>query len=67
MSASTALYDVTVTLTGTETYFYILGRITGALRMAGATEDSIREFREEATTGDLEHLLQTARQWVTLA
>lgn len=68
MSVSGVLYeDVTVQLTGTDgNAFAILGRVQAALRRAGVGDDAIRDFRAEATSGDYDHLLQTAIRWVNV-
>lgn len=68
MSVSGVLYeDVTVQLTGADgNAFAILGRVQAALRRAGVGDDAIRDFRAEATSGDYDHLLQTAIRWVNV-
>ena len=44
--------------------FVIIGRISAALRKAGAAQAEITEFQNEATSGDYQHLLATANRWV---
>jgi hypothetical protein len=67
MGTTGTLYDVTVQLSGTDgNAFAILGRVQAALRRAGAGDDAIRDFRNEATSGDYDHLLQTAMRWVNV-
>jgi len=44
--------------------FSIIGRTTRALREAGVPDTEINEFRNEATSGDYDHLLQTVMAWV---
>ena len=59
--------DVTVVLDGTSGHaFAILGRVSKALRQAGAPQSEIDAFRAEATDGDYDHLLQTAMKWVNV-
>jgi hypothetical protein len=44
--------------------FAILGRVSKALRNAGADQEYINQFRNEATSGDYNHLLSTAMKYV---
>lgn len=56
--------DVTVRLTGEDGNAYaILGAVQKALRKAGHAE-AAQEFFTEATSGDYDHLLQTAMRYV---
>lgn len=65
MATETVLYDVTVELTGHDgNAFAILGRVQSALRRAGATQDALRDFMAEATSGDYDHLLRTVMRYV---
>jgi len=58
--------DVTVQLTGRDgNAFSILGAVRKALRRAGH-EDAADDFFKEATTGDYNHLLQTAMKFVNV-
>lgn len=67
MGANGALYDVTVELTGHDgNAFAILGRVQAALRKGGATQEAIKDFVEEATSGDYDHLLQTCMKYVNV-
>lgn len=60
-------YDVTVKLLGQNgNAFFILGRVIDALKKAKASPDEIKAFREEATAGDYDHLLQTCMKWVNV-
>lgn len=47
--------------------FFILGRVTKALRRAGASQEELNEFRTEATSGDYDNVLQTAMRWVEVS
>lgn len=59
--------DVTVQLVGEDgNAFFIMGRVTYALRKAGASQKEIAEYMRESTSGDYNHLLQTAMKWVDL-
>lgn len=44
--------------------FFIIGRITQALRRAKVPADEIKLFQDEATSGDYNNVLQTAMKWV---
>jgi len=60
-----AKFDVSVELVGRDgNAFAILGRVDGALRRAGATDEERHQFFEEATSGDYGHLLRTVMEWV---
>ena len=41
----------------------ILGRVARVLRRAGYTQEEISQYREEATSGDYDHLLQVTMSW----
>ena len=58
-------YDVEVQLVGKDgNAFAILGAVQKALRNAGASKADIDMFYNEATSGDYDHLLRTAMEWV---
>tara|TARA_R100000808_G_scaffold24516_2_gene56666 strand:- start:75 stop:443 length:369 start_codon:yes stop_codon:yes gene_type:complete len=44
--------------------FAIMGRVTKALKRAGATSEEITQFRKEAMSSDYNHLLQVVLSWV---
>jgi hypothetical protein len=44
--------------------FFILGRVSEALRKGGASREELTEFQQEATSGDYDKLLQTVMRWV---
>lgn len=44
--------------------FSIMGRVNKALRKAGASDAAVKEFMDEAMSGDYDHLLQTCMKWV---
>ena len=46
--------------------FAILGRVLKALRRGGVSESIIEAFRNEATAGDYDHLLQVVEEWVCI-
>lgn len=45
--------------------FAVIGAVSKALRRAGYG-DEVEAFRTEATSGDYDHLLQTAMRWVEI-
>ena len=47
--------------------FAILGKMGKALRKGGASEDEVKEFMDEAKSGDYDHLLQTCMKWVEVS
>lgn len=56
--------DIHVQLAGRDgNAFVILGLCQRAARAAGLSQEEIEAFREEATSGDYDHLLQTAMRW----
>jgi hypothetical protein len=44
--------------------FFILGRVSAALRKAGVPQEEIEDFLSEATSGDYDHMLQTVMRTV---
>lgn len=60
--------DVTVTLVGDDgNAFAILGKVSKALRNAGATREEVDTYVDEATAGDYDNLLRTTMRWVEVA
>ena len=47
--------------------FSILARVRRALRRADYSEEQVKEFTEEATSSDYNHLLATVTLWVNEA
>lgn len=59
--------DAVVQLTGQDgNAGNILALVNLGLWRAGASRAEINEFREEALSGDYNHLLRTAMKWVTV-
>ena len=57
--------DVKVKLLGEDgNAFYILGKVSKALREAGYSEGFIGAYQQEAKAGDYDHLLMVAMQYV---
>ncbi len=46
--------------------FAIMGRVTVAMRRGGVDQNGIKEYRDQSTSGDYDHLLQTVFEWVTV-
>lgn len=58
-------YDIPVQLSGEDGNAYaIMGRVTNALRVAGATSEEVNLYIAESTSGDYDHLLRVAMEWV---
>lgn len=47
--------------------FAIMGNVSRALRRGGVSEAEIKECMNEMTSGDYDHLLQTAMKWVDVS
>jgi len=57
--------EITVQLTGRDgNAFAVIGRVRQALRRARVPNAEIKQFIEEATSSDYDHLLQTVMEWV---
>jgi hypothetical protein len=60
--------DVEVQLSGEDgNPFMIIGRVSRALRHAGASREEISRFRDEAMSGDYDHVLRTCMEWIVVA
>jgi hypothetical protein len=46
--------------------FNLIGLVIDALRKAKIDQVTIGEFRNEVTSGDYDHVLQTIMKWVTI-
>lgn len=56
--------DITVKLVGEDgNAFAIIGRVSQALKRGGHA-DLAKEFQKEAMSGDYDHLLQTAMEYI---
>lgn len=57
--------NISVKLVGEDGNAYaILGAVRRGLKRGGVAQDEIDQFMAEATSGDYNHLLQTAMTWV---
>lgn len=60
--------DVHVQLTGEDgNAFFILGRVQSALRRAGVSDEDIKAYVDEATSGDYNHVLVTTMRTVEVS
>ncbi len=60
-------FDIEVNLSDNDgNAFSIIGRVQKALRQAGASKTQLKEFSEDATSGDYDHVLQTCMKWVNV-
>lgn len=60
--------EVKVRLTGTDgNAFAIIGKVTQALKRAGASLEDVDAFRKEAMSGDYDNVLVTAMRWVDVS
>jgi hypothetical protein len=68
MSESLPKYPaITVQLSDVDgNIFYILGKVTKAMRRAGLSDARIKQFSNEARSGDYDHALQTCMKWVNV-
>ncbi len=59
--------DIKVKLVGEDgNAFRILGAVSQELRRHQVSEEEIRQYRSEATSGDYDHLLQVTMAWVDI-
>lgn len=60
--------EVEVQLVGADgNAFAIMGRVMGALKKAGVPKAEIDEYYKQSTSGDYDHLLRTAMEWVSVS
>lgn len=63
-----AKFDIEVQLSGEDgNAMMIMGRVSRALKKAGATPEEVAEFYDEAMSGDYDNVLQTVAKWVEVA
>lgn len=62
---TTTKYPVKVTLVGQDgNAFAIMGKVSRALKQAGASKEEVDQYMEESMSGDYDNLLRTAMKWV---
>lgn len=60
--------DIEVTLSGYDgNAFAIMARVSDKMRRAKVPQSEIEKYLEESTSGDYDHLLQTAMRWVSVS
>lgn len=60
--------DIEVQLSGNDgNAFAIMGNVSKSMRRAGVPKKDIDEYIKESTSGDYDHLLQTAMKWVNVS
>lgn len=47
--------------------FFIIGRVTVALRRGGVSREEIDKFRQSATSGNYDNLLAVVMEWVEVS
>lgn len=58
-------YQIEVPLVGEDgNAFAIMARVRRSLKEAGATPEELAQYFEESTSGDYDHLLRVASEWV---
>ncbi len=63
-----AKYNVTVNLSDIGgNVVAVLNVVSRGLKGAGAPQSEIDEFKSEATSGNYDHVIQTAMKWVNVA
>lgn len=68
MSTDVKYPNIEVELTGSDgNAFAILGAVQKAMRRHGVDAAEVKAFNDEATSGDYDHLLQTAMRWVNVS
>jgi len=61
-------YDIEVQLSGNDgNAFAIMAAVRRALKTAGATPEELSQYQEESMSGDYDHLLRVAMEWVEVA
>ena len=68
MSAEPKYPEIEVQLSGEDgNAFMIIGRVRAAMRRADLTADQIKEFSDEAMSGDYDNVLRTCMRYVSVA
>jgi len=59
--------EIEVTLVGEDgNAFFIMGRVTKAMKLAGVSKEEIATYLKEAKSGDYDNLLAVTMDWVTV-
>jgi hypothetical protein len=60
--------DVKVRLAGEDgNAFAIIGRVSRALDRAGIEPSEVKQYQDEATSGDYDNVIQTSMRWVEVS
>jgi hypothetical protein len=60
--------EIQVQLVGLDGNAYsIMGRVSAALKEAGVAKEEIDKYYAESTSGDYDHLIRTATEWVSVS
>ena len=60
--------EIEVQLSGEDgNAFFIIGRVSKALRRADVPDEEIEEFRDQAMSGDYDNVLRTCMEWVSVS
>lgn len=57
-------FDIEVEVPFGDNAYAIMGTVQKALKKAGATKEQLSEYFTESTSGDYDHLMQVACDWV---
>jgi hypothetical protein len=61
-------YQVQVQLSGNDgNAFAIMGAVQKALKREGASKEELNQYFQESTSGDYDHLLKVAGEWVVVS
>lgn len=60
-------FDITVTTKGWSDARFIFVDVEKAIRKAGATEEEVKNWYDEAMAGDYDHVVRTAMKWIQVA
>lgn len=47
--------------------FAIMGKVSKVLRRAGVSQEEIKQYTDEATSGDYDNLLRVTMNWVNVS
>jgi hypothetical protein len=65
--SDTLFPDVEVQLSGQDgNAFFVIGKVAVALKQGGASKEDVRAFKNDALSGDYDHVIQTCMKWVTV-
>ena len=60
-------FNIDVELVGQDgNAFAVMGAVTRAIKKAGATKEQVDEYQADSMSGDYDHLLCVAMEWVNV-